>query len=93
MITMDQATESLWQSLSDGDKLMSSKTWSGGNFKSEAVRRLLAVQNSQEELFGAASTVLDWLRELPPESRPIAKFNRLEDALNSVRETHQMEPS
>lgn len=93
MISTDQATESLRQSLANGDKAMSSKTWSGGDFKSEAVRRVLAVQNSQGELFDAAATVLDWLRELRPEDRPIAKFNRLEDALNSVREAHQMDPT
>lgn len=91
MMSTDQARESLQRSLADGDKVMSSKTWSGGDFKSEAVRRILAVQNSQTELFDAAQTVLEWLRSVEPELRPIAKFNRLEDALNGVREAHQME--
>lgn len=42
MLTLQQAIESLQKSLDDGDKVMASKSWSGGNFKSEAVRIVLA---------------------------------------------------
>lgn len=38
----DEAIESLRQSLAEGDKLMKSETWSGGGFKSAAVRQLIA---------------------------------------------------
>ena len=40
-MTIREAIDSLLASLEQGDKLMSSKTWSGGNFKSEAIRLLI----------------------------------------------------
>ena len=43
------------------------------------------------ELFDAAQAMLNWLRELCPRDRPIAKFNRLQDAIDRVREAHQMD--
>ena len=44
-----------------------------------------------DELFGAADAMLDWLRTLHPSDRPIAKFNRLMDAVVGVREAHQLD--
>jgi hypothetical protein len=92
-MTVDQAIASLQAKLLEGDKIsFPSKTWSGGGFKAEAVRKILQVQNSQNELFDAASAMLDYQRKIPVKLRPISLFNRLEDALNSVREAHQIDP-
>lgn len=57
-----------------------------------AVNRIIATTQANSELFDAASFVMEWMLTIPPASRPIAKFNRLADALNGVREAHQMEP-
>lgn len=75
-VTMDQAIASLLETQG----------------LSAAMKRVICVRNSETELFDAASVVLDWMRTLPPEDRPIAKFNRLADAINGVREAHQMDP-
>lgn len=74
LMTMDQAIASLCEA----------------HGASGAIRRIIRVNNSQEELFDAASVILDWMRTLPLADRPIAKFNRLLDAINGVREAHQM---
>lgn len=42
------------------------------------------------ELLAAAEAILDALKELPVRQRPIARFNRLQDAVDQVREAHQM---
>jgi hypothetical protein len=34
---------------------------------------------------------MEWMQGLPVETRHIARFNRLLDAINGVREAHQME--
>lgn len=47
-------------------------------------------QEAYSELFAASDVILDWLKELHPRDRPIAKFNRLNDAIDRVREAHQM---
>lgn len=39
---LNEAIESLKKSLERGDSISKSKNWSGGNFKSEAVRVVLA---------------------------------------------------
>lgn len=41
-MTKEEAVASLRKSLQEGDALIKSQTWSGGGFKSEAVRVLLA---------------------------------------------------
>ena len=74
-VTMDQAMESLCEL----------------HGASAAMKRIITVRNSQEELFDAASVILTWMQTLPVEVRPIAKFNRLSDAIDGVREAHQME--
>jgi len=74
-VTMDQAVASLCKA----------------HGPSEAMRRVIRVTNSHIELFDAASVILGWMRGLRAEDRPIAKFNRLQDAINGVREAHQME--
>lgn len=56
------------------------------------MKRLAVVRDAQTELFDAASVILGWMRGLRAEDRPLAKFNRLQDAINGVREAHQMEP-
>lgn len=43
------------------------------------------------ELLAAAEAMLDALKELPVRQRPIARFYRLQDAIDHVREAHQME--
>ena len=73
--TMDQALASLRESQGPSD----------------AMRRIITVTNSHTELFDAASVILGWMRGLHAEDRPIAKFNRLQDAINGVREAYQME--
>jgi hypothetical protein len=57
---------------------------------SAAMKRIIMVTNGHGELFDAASVILGWMRGLRAEDRPIAKFNRLQDAINGVREAHQM---
>ena len=57
-----------------------------------ASRRIIAVSQASGELFDAASRILEWLQTIRIEDRPIALFNRLDDAINGVREAHQMEP-
>lgn len=42
------------------------------------------------ELLAASEAVLDWMKELHPRDRHIARFNRLQDAIDRVREAHQM---
>lgn len=59
---------------------------------SPEMRRIIAATNSNVELFDAASVILGWMRGLAAKDRPLAKFNRLQDAINGVREAHQMEP-
>ena len=59
---------------------------------SPEIMRIIRVTNSHTELFDAASVILGWMRGLKSEDRPLAKFNRLQDAINNVREAHQMEP-
>lgn len=59
---------------------------------SAEMKRLAVVRDAQTELFDAASVILGWMRGLRAEDRPLAKFNRLQDAINGVREAHQMEP-
>lgn len=56
------------------------------------MQRIVVVTNSHTELFDAASVILGWMRGLRAEDRPLAKFNRLQDAINGVREAHQMDP-
>lgn len=41
-MTPKEAVASLEKSLASGDELMKSFTWSGGNFKSQAVRAIIA---------------------------------------------------
>lgn len=41
-MTKEEAIASLRKSMQEGDALMRSQTWSGGSFKAEAVRILLA---------------------------------------------------
>lgn len=60
---------------------------------SPEMKRLSVVTDAQGELFDAASVILGWMRGLRAEDRPLAKFNRLQDAINSVREAHQMDPA
>jgi hypothetical protein len=59
---------------------------------SPEMKRIIAVNNAQSELFDAASVILGWMRGLHAKDRPLVKFNRLQDAINGVREAHQMEP-
>lgn len=40
-MTLEEAVESLKKSLKRGDELMKGNTWSGGSFKSQAVRVVL----------------------------------------------------
>lgn len=47
-MTREEAIESLKTSLARGDETMNSTTWSGGSFKSDAVRLLLAEHNKFE---------------------------------------------
>lgn len=47
-MTKEEAIISLRKSLQNGDALMKSQTWSGGDFKSEAVRVLLAEIERQD---------------------------------------------
>ena len=75
--TMDQALARLCEAQGQSPEMM----------------RIIQVTNSHTELFDAASVILGWMRGLKSEDRPLAKFNRLQDAINSVREAHQMEPS
>jgi len=75
--TMDQAIARLFEAHGPSPKM----------------KRVIVVQDAQGELFDAASVILDWMRELHAEDRPLAKFNRLQDAINSVREAHQMDPA
>jgi hypothetical protein len=58
-----------------------------------AVRRITVVEQASSDLFDASLLVWEWLKTIRVEDRPIAYFNRLEDALNSVREAHIMEPA
>lgn len=60
--------------------------------KSPVLNRIVAVEQANTELFDAAVALTDWLRTVPVQHRHIARFNRLQDALNGVREAHQMEP-
>lgn len=60
--------------------------------ESPEMHRIVVVTNSHTELFDAASVILGWMRGLRAEDRPLAKFNRLQDAINGVREAHQMDP-
>jgi hypothetical protein len=51
----------------------------------------LVGHEAYSELFDAAQVVLDWMRDdLRPYERPVDKFNRLSDAIDRVREAHQM---
>lgn len=75
--TMDQALARLFESQGMSPDIM----------------RVIVVNNAQTELFDAASVILGWMRGLRAEDRPLAKFNRLQDAINGVREAHQMDPA
>lgn len=49
-MTIDEAIKSLNDSLAHGDALMDSETWSGGYFKSQAVRTLLSADAGAQRL-------------------------------------------
>jgi hypothetical protein len=57
-----------------------------------ALHRIAVVEQASSDLFDASLLVWEWLKTIRVEDRPIAYFNRLEDALNGVREAHIMEP-
>jgi len=52
-----------------------------------------AQEQAYSELFDAAETVREWILTLPVHLRPLAKYYRLQEALNAVREAHQLAPS
>ena len=60
--------------------------------QSPLIQRIEGVEQAGSELFDASSRILEWLRTIRTEDRPIALFNRLEHAINAMREAHQMEP-
>ena len=60
--------------------------------QSPVFKRILAVNHSQGELFDAAEAVMKWLSTVRFGDLHINRVNRLTDALNKVREAHQMEP-
>jgi hypothetical protein len=74
--TMGQALARLWEA----------------HGPSPEMKRIVVVNNAHSELFDAASVILGWMRGLRAEDRPLAKFNRLQEAINGVREAHQMRP-
>lgn len=51
----------------------------------------IMVANANSELFDACSVIERWILTLPVEQRPLIKYMRLLDAINGVREAHQME--
>lgn len=51
---ISEAVESLKKSLAHGDELMKSETWSGGDFKSQAIRTILIAYADEQDRKAAA---------------------------------------
>lgn len=69
-MTLAEAIESLKKSLAKGDEMMKSETWSGGNFKSQAVRTVLDHLAAEHERGVAALGENIMMLRHPPGFKP-----------------------